>query len=104
MLGCSAHKILPVMLKNKNCVKSIITNILLYCGFTFYTWGPNRLEYLRGTLKLRCHFETPCGSYMGGNILESMQQWSPSNLTGDATFSPEDIRRTGDLCCSLYYS
>ena len=28
-----------------------------------------------------------------------------SNLTVDATIiSPEDIRRTGDLCCSLYYS
>ena len=41
---------------------------------------------------------------MGGNTLESMQQWRPSNLTVDATISPEDIRRTGDLCCSLYNS
>ena len=106
MLCCSAHKILRVMLKNTNCVKPIITIIiiLLYCGFTFYTWGPNRLEYLRGVLELRRHFETLYGSYMGGNTLESMQQWSPSNLTVDATISPKDIRRTWDLCCSLYYS
>ena len=40
---------------------------------------------------------SPCGSYMGGNTLESMQQWRPSNLTVDATISPEGIRRTGDL-------
>ena len=77
---------------------------ILDCGFTFYTWGLNRLEYLRGTLELRRYFETPCGSYMGGNTLESMQQWRPSNLTVDATISPEDIRGTGDLCCSLYHS
>ena len=42
------------------------------CGFTCYTWGLNRLEYLRGMLELRRHFETPCGSYMGDNTLESM--------------------------------
>ena len=41
---------------------------------------------------------------MGDNALESMQQWRPSNLTVDATIPPEDIRRTGDLCCSLYNS
>ena len=69
-----------------------------------HTWGLNRLEYLRGTLELRRYFETPCGSYMGGNTLESMQQWRPSNLTVDATISLEDIRGTGDLCCSLYHS
>ena len=71
------------------------------CGFTFYMWGLNRLEYLRGTLELRHHFETPCGSYIGGNTLDSMQQWRSSNLTVDATILPKDIRRTGDLCCSL---
>ena len=32
---------------------------------------------------------------MGGNTLESMQQWHPSNLTVDATISPEDIRGIG---------
>ena len=39
---------------------------------------------------------------MGGNTLESMQQWHPSNLTVGATISPKDIKRTGDLCCGLY--
>ena len=68
-----------------------------------HTWGLNSLEYLRGTLEMRRHFETPCGSYMGGDTLESMQQWRPSNLTVDATISPEDIRGTGDLCCHLYH-
>ena len=53
--------------------------------------------------EMRRHFETPCGSYMGGDTLESMQQWRPSNLTVDATISPEDIRGTGDLCCRLYH-
>ena len=76
----------------------------MLAGFTCYTWGLNRLKYLRGMLELRHHFETPCGSYMGGNTLESMQQWHPSNLAVDATISPADIRRTGDLCCSLYNS
>ena len=66
-------------------------------------WGLNSLEYLRGTLGMRRHFETPCGSYMGGDTLESMQQWRPSNLTVDSTISPEDIRGTGDLCCRLYH-
>ena len=41
---------------------------------------------------------------MGGNTLESMQQWRPSNLTVDVTILPEDIRRTADPCCSLYNS
>ena len=30
-------------------------------------------------------------------IFESMRQWHPSNLSADATISPEDIRRTGEL-------
>ena len=76
--------------------------VMLHCEFIFYTSGPNRLEYLRGMLELRPHFETTCGSCMGGNTLESTQQWCPSNLTVDVTILPKDIRRTGNLCCSLH--
>ena len=64
--------------------------------------GTEETRVSEGTLELRRHFKTPCGSYMGGNTLEltleSMQQWHPSNLTVDATISLKDIRRTGDLC------
>ena len=49
---------------------------------------------------MRRHFETPCGSYMGGDTLESMQQWRPSNLTVDSTISPEDIR--GTVVCTMF--
>ena len=76
----------------------------LIVGLLSTRGGLNRFEYLRGTLEMRRHFETPCGSYMGDNTLESMQQWLPSNLTVDATILPEDIGGTGDLCCSLYHS
>ena len=56
-------------------------------------------------LVLRRHFETPCGSYMGGNTL---QQWRPSNLTVDydAIILPEDIGRTVDgpfvVVCNVF--
>ena len=65
---------------------------------TFYTWVLNRLDYLRGMLELRCHFETLCGSYMGGNTLESIQQWSPSNTTVDATISPKELGTFAVIC------
>ena len=38
---------------------------------------------------------------MGGNTLESMQQWRPSNLTVDTTTSPEDIMGTFVVVCVI---
>ena len=71
------------------------------CGFTFYSYvGTEQTRVSEGDVILR---HPTYGSYMGGNTLESMQQWRPSNLTVDTTILPEDIRRTVDLCCSLYH-
>ena len=57
--------------------------------------GTEQIRVSEGTLELRRHFETPCESYMGGNTLESMQQWSPSNLTVDALFHPKILEELG---------
>ena len=59
--------------------------------------GLDSLEYLRGMLGLRRHFETHCGSYTGGDTLGSMQQWRPTNLIFKTTISPEDIRTVDPL-------
>ena len=54
--------------------------------------GTEHTRVDEGTLESRHHFETGCGSYMGGDTLGSMQQSSPTNLTVEATILPEVIR------------
>lgn len=54
-----------------NNVYSISTD----CGLLHM--GTKLTQVSEGTLELRRNFETSCGSYMGNNTLESMQQWSP---------------------------